>query len=519
MNLNKSVIYEVYPTSFYDKNGDGVGDLAGITEKLDYIKDLGADVIWLNPIFKSPFKDGGYDISDYYSVNEKFGDMDDFAALIKKAHSLGIKILLDLVIGHTSDKHPWFLKSKREIRNEYSDYYIWTNNIFVGGVNTVKGMAKRNGNYTVNYYSFQPALNYGFNIRKKENDGDPWHSDEWKIPYTDERLKPLRKQILDIITFWLDKGADGFRVDLANSLIKGDYDLSALKWLWSKFIGGAKEKYPEAIFMSEWGNPEDSAACGFDIDYFSHCSIGYNELFRGEKGSNILPAFECGHSYFSHEAKGNMSAFVNYTLKTIENLDKGKYYSVPSGYHDVTRVATNKTDEEMKCIFAFLLTYKNLPMIYYGDEIGIKHNFKLNKDGGYIRTGARTPMQWTEGKNKGFSDSDGRLYLPVEKRKGASVEYQKSVDNSLYNFVKRAIAVKKANSALDYDASLEISGGAGYPLKYTREKDGQKVIVYINPSDEEYAISEKIKRVLLAENVTENGGLTLKKQGILVAEI
>ena len=158
-------------------------------------------------------------------------------------------------------------------------------------------------------------------------------------------------------------------------------------------------------------------------------------------------------------------------------------------------------------------------MIYYGDEIGIKHNFKLNKDGGYIRTGARTPMQWTEGKNKGFSDSDGRLYLPVEKRKGASVEYQKSVDNSLYNFVKRAIAVKKANSALDYDASLEISGGAGYPLKYTREKDGQKVIVYINPSDEEYAISEKIKRVLLAENVTENGGLTLKKQGILVAEI
>ena len=133
MDLKKSVIYEVYPTSFYDKNGDGVGDLAGITEKLDYIKDLGADIIWLNPIFKSPFKDGGYDISDYYSINEKFGNFNDFSALIENAHALGIKVILDLVIGHTSDKHPWFLRSKQEKRNKYSDYYIWTNSIFVGG--------------------------------------------------------------------------------------------------------------------------------------------------------------------------------------------------------------------------------------------------------------------------------------------------------------------------------------------------------------------------------------------------
>ena len=169
MNLNKSVIYEVYPTSFYDKNGDGTGDLAGITEKLDYIKELGADIIWLNPIFKSPFRDGGYDIEDYYSVDKKFGNLSDFDALIKKAHSLGLKILLDLVIGHTSDKHPWFKASKKEKRNEFSDYYVWTNNVFVGGENTIKGMAKRNGNYVVNYYSFQPALNYGFNIEKKES--------------------------------------------------------------------------------------------------------------------------------------------------------------------------------------------------------------------------------------------------------------------------------------------------------------------------------------------------------------
>ena len=517
MNLNKSVIYEVYPTSFYDKNGDGTGDLAGITEKLDYIKELGADIIWLNPIFKSPFRDGGYDIEDYYSVDKKFGNLSDFDALIKKAHSLGLKILLDLVIGHTSDKHPWFKASKKEKRNEFSHYDVWTNNVFVGGENTIKGMAKRNGNYVVNYYSFQPALNYGFNIEKKES-SDPWKSDEWKTYYKDDSLKPLRKEIVKIMLFWLGRGADGFRVDLANSLIKGNYDVSALKWLWSRLIGEVKNKFPDAVFMAEWGNPTDSSECGFDVDYFNHCSVGYNELFRGEKGSNILPAFECGNSYFSENGKGDISAFLKYSLSVAKKLGAEKYYAVPTGYHDITRIATYKSVEEMKCIFAFLFAYKNLPMIYYGDDIGIKHNFKLNKDGGYIRTGARTPMRWSNGKNAGFSDSDKRLYLPVG-RSGVNVETQIKDENSLYNFVRKIIRIKKRYAAFDFDADIAIDENCGYPLEFVREKDGEKILVVINPTENAYEIKENIKNAILCENVSINRGYTLKKCGILIAEL
>lgn len=517
MDLNKSVIYEIYPTSFYDSDGDGVGDLRGITEKLDYVKELGADIIWLNPIFKSAFLDGGYDVVDYREIDKKFGNFEDFSRLTEKAHRLGIKILIDLVIGHTSDKHNWFIQSKKAKKNKYSDYYVWTNSVFIGGENTIKGLAKRDGNYMVNYYSFQPALNYGFNLENRNNN-NIWESDEWKVNYKDESLKPLREELLSIIYFWLDKGVDGFRVDLANSLIKGKYDREAYKWLWGYFIGNAKKKNPDVIFMSEWGNPSDSTYCGFDIDYVSHCSVGYNGLFRGEKGSNILPAFECGHSYFSADGLGSIDEFINYSLSVGEQLEKEKYYCVPSGYHDIVRIATNKSDDLMKCIFAFLLTYKNLPMIYYGDEIGMEHNYKVNKDGGYIRTGARTPMQWTNGKNRGFSEKDGRLYLPVSKKASASVESQAENENSLLNTVKNLVALKKNNDCFDFDAKIQMQSMA-YPLVYTREKNGKKVLVAINPTNNVYVLDNKIGTVKMKVNAKTEGKITLLKQGFVIAEI
>ena len=204
-SLNNSIIYEIYPTSFYDSNGDGIGDINGITEKLDYVKELGADVIWINPIYKSPFKDGGYDIIDHCEVDKRFGTLEDVDKLINKAHKLGIKVLFDLVIGHTSDKHPWFLQSKKAKRNKYSDYFIWTDNVFIGGSNTVKGMAKRDGNYMANYYSFQPALNYGF-IKVDNSTNDVWSSGNYKMHYTDQRLTPLREEVLKIIDFWMQIG-------------------------------------------------------------------------------------------------------------------------------------------------------------------------------------------------------------------------------------------------------------------------------------------------------------------------
>lgn len=193
--LNKALVYNVYPTSFYDSNNDGIGDLVGISKKLEYIKQF-ADIVWINPIFKSPFKDGGYDVEDYYKVDKKFGSIEDVKELTSKAHSLGMKIIFDLVIGHTSDKHEWFRQSRKAKRNKYSDYYIWNNDVFAGNLVGIGGNAPRNGVYAVNFFCFQPSLNFGY--FKKEY--------PWQFDYKDERLSILHNEIIKIMEFWLEKG-------------------------------------------------------------------------------------------------------------------------------------------------------------------------------------------------------------------------------------------------------------------------------------------------------------------------
>lgn len=178
-NLDKAVIYNVYPTSFYDSDGDGIGDLKGITEKLPYLAEL-ADIVWINPIFVSPFHDGGYDIADYYAVDSRFGSMEDLKALFAEADRLGVKILLDLVAGHTSDEHPWFRESRKEGRNAYTDYYIWTDDIYGGyPYNLVTGNSERNGSYLLNAFYCQPALNFGFANTKYP----------WQFHYTADACK------------------------------------------------------------------------------------------------------------------------------------------------------------------------------------------------------------------------------------------------------------------------------------------------------------------------------------------
>lgn len=490
--LKNSVIYEIYPTSFYDSNGDGIGDLAGIAQKLDYVKDLGVNAIWVNPFYKSPFQDGGYDVSDYYAIDKKFGNMSDFENLIKQSHDKGIRVIVDLVVGHTSDKHPWFKQSKRAKKNRYSDWYVWTDSVFVGAPNCIKGLAERDGNYLVNYYAFQPALNYGWASVNQEND-DPWNSETWKMHYKDERLKPLREEIENVVLFWLGKGVDGFRVDLASSLVKGG-DVDALAWLWSQIIGKAKEYNPECVFMSEWGNPEDAAKCGFDIDYIFHCSRGYNEMFRGDPGSNLLRAFECGHSYFSVEGKGSKKPLIDYLNELTPVLNDG-LYCIPSGYHDIIRQSFGKSQNVLKCIFAFLLTYKNVPMIYYGDEIGMTHNFAVNKDGGYVRTGARTPMQWNNGKNRGFSVSE-KLYLPVSSDEKISVETQAEDKNSLYNTVKNLLKLRKENPVFGWDAETTMLGDSEYPMVYRRKLGECSALIAINPTSKSYTLPYSVKGVL-----------------------
>lgn len=514
--LKDAIFYQIYPTSFYDKNGDGIGDLQGIIEKLPYVKGLGANAIWINPFYKSPFMDGGYDIENYYAVDERFGSMHDFETLVAECKRLGLRIVLDLVVGHTSFKNEWFQKSGEDERNDYSDFYIWTDSIFFKYKDkTIHGLYPRNGGYYINYYACQPALNYGFNRIEESEAKDSYDGgNAWMMHYTDERLRPLREEILNVMRFWLNKGIDGFRVDLANSLVKGcvydsdkDEDIEGNRWLWEILIGTIKKEYGNDVaFIAEWCNPANAVGkCGFDVDFFAHDIPCYNDLFRNEPNSNLLPAFELGYSFFGVDGKGSIENFLQYSLRLNERLQGKGYYSVPSGSHDQVRLAERKDEDTLKNVFAFLLTYSHVPFIYYGDEIGIRHNFQVNKDGGYIRTGARTPMVWNDGENRGFSSATD-IYLPVDNAV-KSVEEQTKNSASLLNAVKALCKIRKSYPCLQADGTLTVSSFGHTFVEYTRSNPSCKIRVIIHQGEtEEVFPFQKSEEILLSNNVRMGDG-------------
>ena len=524
--LKDAIFYQIYPTSFCDANGDGIGDLKGIIRKLEYIKELGINAIWINPFYSSPFKDGGYDISDYFAVDKRFGSMKDFEKLVSECKKRDIKVVIDLVIGHTSTEHKWFKESAKDKKNKYSDYYIWTDNIFSKFKDkTIHGFYPRNGGYYVNYYAFQPALNYGFNEIVQGGTGDNYdNGNSWQMHYTDQRLKPLREEILKIMRFWLNKGINGFRVDLANSLVKGcvfdsdkDKDIEGNKWLWEILIGTIKKEYGEDIaFISEWVNPENAVGkCGFDVDFFAHDIPCYNELFRNEPKSNLLPNFEKGYSFFGKDGKGSIKNFIDYLLKLNEKLKGKGYYSVPTGSHDQVRISERKDKDLLKCVFAFLLTFPHVPFIYYGDELGIKHNFNVNKDGGYIRTGARTPMPWDESKNKGFSESD-IIYLPID-NKTESVKAQENEKNSLLNTVKTLCRLRAEYSCLNADGEFSVEDYGNDYIVYSRKDGDNNIKVIIKTGKGEKSLNA-VGEILVKNNAVKfkNGTIILKNSAFVI---
>ena len=515
--LKDAIFYQIYPVSFFDGNGDGIGDLKGITEKVGYVKDLGVDCVWLNPVYKSPFKDAGYDISDYFAIDKRFGTMDDLKELIEVYHKNGIKVVLDMVFGHTSNKHKWFIKSASKRRNKYSDYYIWSDSNFdeyEGKL--IKGLYYRDGGYLMNYYASQPALNFGFHMPDKP----------WQKKYDDPSLKPLRDELLNIMRFYLDMGADGFRFDLAGHMVKGETwdDVSengniGNVWFWKEILGTLRKEYKDKVYISEWVCPENSVAkCGFDFDFLTHDTPAYNELVRNEKNTNLLRELEHGDNYFSENGKGSMKHFADYIERLYCEMDGKGYISSPTGSHDEIRISTFKSDDLVKTIFAFLLTYKNIAFIYYGDEIGIRHNFNVSRDGGSIRTGTRTPMQWTNGKNRGFSEHRG-TYLPTNKDKNCSVESQLKDENSILNTVKKLIKIRKKYACLNANGG-QIFLETGYPAVYERTDGETTVRVYINPSDKTIKRTYKHKEVLLMQNAEIDGDeIFLNKQSFVIIKV
>jgi len=507
--LKDAIFYEIYPQSFYDSNGDGIGDIQGIIQKLDYVKQLGCNAIWLNPIYDSPFKDAGYDVRNYKKVAPRYGTNEDLIELLNVAHKKKIRIILDLVPGHTSDTHPWFKQASKAKENKYSNRYIFTNSWLDAPPEhrMMVGMCERDGNYMINYFCTQPALNYGF--------ADIKHP-EWQLPMDHPDCRATVEDLKDIMRFWLDQGADGFRVDMADSLVKNDDTKLPTATIWAEIREMLDKEYPDAALVAEWCNPPVAInKGGFHADfYLDHAGNGYNTLFRaGDWGDK---------AFFNKNGQGNIMDFVNEYCPNLEATKDNGYISFITCNHDTPRLTAYLDENARKIAFATIFTMPGVPFLYYGDELGMRYLKGITSvEGGYTRTGSRSPMQWDSTKNFGFSESD-TTYIPVDPDENApTVENQKRKKNNVYKVVKDIIKLRKKYPQLGNDGEFEVlyAEENSFPFVYKREN----FVIFVNPLDRvvdvnfEYEIKQDVYAI--GEYVQSWQKMTLSPQSFIIVEI
>lgn len=494
------IFYEIYPNSFLDSNGDGFGDLNGIISKLDYIQQLGCNAIWLNPIYDSPFKDGGYDVRDPFKVSPRFGTNEDLKRLINDMHDRGMRLFLDLVPGHMSIENKDFLHSAENTPNEDYDLFIWNDNPWVleNGYRLISGCYDRNGCYMVNFFAHQPAINYGFNKIEYPS---------WQKSY--KETKHGKEYLESIMKYWLSYDIDGFRVDMADSLVKNDTsDKDGTVELWREIRSDLRKDGTKEFYMtSEWSLPHESLKAGFDsdfcLDWQTNCT---HRLWRQKEDGFSSPLF---HKYDEKLYSLFLENF-NYWMKSWKE-NKGGRISFISGNHDTTRIANFLNADELKLAYLFLLTMPGVPYIYYGDEIGMHADLSLPSfEGGFQRTGSRTPMRWDSSKNAGFSMAD-KTFLPTNEADSTVEEELKNKD-SLWNVIHSLINIRKESEDLRSD-SFEL---LDQKLAYKRGKTS----VAINLLDEDmtFEVSPNSQIVFSLGDVSlKDNVLTLKKHaGVIV---
>ena len=467
--LDNACFYEIYPQSFKDTNGDGIGDFQGIIDKLDYIKDLGCNAIWMNPCFASPFGDAGYDVSDYYLAAPRYGTNEDLKRLFSEVHKREMHIILDLVPGHTSTEHKWFRESMKAEKNEFTDRYVWTDSVWEEpeGMGCLRGISDRDGSCAVNFFSHQPALNYGFYKPDRP----------WQQSVNDDGPRATLEELKNIMRFWLGMGCDGFRVDMAGSLVKHDEESKGTIALWQNVREFLNREFPNAAMVSEWGEPDKSLQGGFHMDFLLHFGPShYNDLFRNE------------NPFFASDGKGDISEFVAKYLENYEKSERKGLICIPSGNHDMDRLARHIKGDNLKIAFAFLLSMPGAPFIYYGDEIGMNYVEGLTSvEGGYGRTGSRSPMQWDSTTNAGFSSAPTeKLYIALDPNSDRpTVEAQYADKNSLFNEVRKLITIRQSHPALQSRGEIEFvyAEKNTYPFAYLRSSDNEKILIAVNPSD------------------------------------
>ena len=546
--LRDGVIYQVYPSSYKDSDGNGIGDIRGVISELDYIESLGVRAIWFNPLFVSGWIDGGYDVIDFYRVDPRFGTNNDMVELIEKAHAKGIKVMLDLVAGHTSDKHPWFIQSSQDTNLQYSDYYIWSDRLPDAKAerdletmlkdpnymqNTIgkwmKSEYPRNKFYMKNFYACQPSLNYGY--------ANPDPSRPWEQGVDAPGPKAVRQELKDIIAFWYGKGVDGFRVDMANSLVKNDKDKKEIMNLWREIREWSDKNYPDHVLMAEWGSPKYCLAAGYNIDMDLNGTKAHNRRMYFDRKHQAD-----GGSYFSlnggqpsvKDLYGNawpenkidskttaaemLKEYYDYFTDCLESTETMGYFATITGNHDHLRInmGARNTPDQLKVMLTWVLTMP-MPILYYGDEIGMRSlvdmpNVEGANHNGKERSGARTPMQWTSGETAGFSTcSPDKLYLPVCTEWSPATSYPQYLDwkknfeagkvkpiakgeitvesqdedpESILNWTRELIALRKSSEALWADSKFipVFNESQPYPMVYLRSNGKETFLIALNPT-------------------------------------
>lgn len=476
----KAVIYQVYPRSFQDSNGDGVGDLRGITERLPYLADLGVDAIWLSPIFTSPMEDFGYDIADYCDIDPLFGTMADFDELLYRAHRIDLKLLLDLVPNHTSSRHPWFIESRSSRSNSKRDWYIWRdpgpdgkapNNWLseFGGSAWALDEATRQYYYHA-FLPSQPDLNW--------------------------RNRDVRRAIHDVMRFWLAKGVDGFRVDVLWHIIKDDQFRDNPS---NPDYREGQPPHRQVLPLHTTDRPEvHDIVAGFRriADEFG------DRLLVGEI---YLPPKRLV-AYYGKELEGVHLPF-NFSLLETEwharklaalideyeaALPSGSWPNWVLGNHDRPRIASRVGPAQARVAAMLLLTLRGTPTIYYGDEIGLT-NIDIPPEHvcdplgkavpGQGRDGARAPMLWDDSTHGGFSTALPWCYWP-DSANGLAVKAQAAEPASLLNLYTRLIAARREHPALAL-GSYHPMVATGDVLLFTRTYPGSPtVLVALNLGDQ-----------------------------------
>lgn len=512
----EGVIYQIYPRSFFDSDGDGIGDLKGIIQKIDHIHKLGIDIIWLSPIYKSPNDDNGYDISDYYDIMDEFGKMTDFDVLLNEIHKRGMRLLMDLVVNHTSDEHKWFQESRKSKDNPYRDYYIWRPPV--------------NGGPPNNWPSFFGGNAWEFD----EETGEYYlHLFTRKQPDLNWENEKVREDVYQLMRFWLDKGIDGFRMDVIPLISKRlefeDTNLEEFSEIIHKVYANGPRVHE---FLKEMNREVLSKYDMVSIGEGVGISPEQANLYVGESRGELDMIFHFGHMFIDHGVNGRMDP-KPYSLKEFfeifENWDKALgnegWGSIYLGNHDFPRMvsrfgdAENYWKESAKLLATLLFSLKGTPSIYQGDEIGMTNvdfqkieeyrdvellnAYREIQDSGrnkqaFLKTAqkqardhARTPLQWAPLPHGGFTT--GNPWIRANSNwKNINVAQQEADPTSILNYYKEIIQLRKMYPTLVYGDFEPIRIENPNVYIFDRKLEGETIRVILNFSSETHICTESI---------------------------